>query len=119
MLSETSLRADLEKLIIDKIFRSEDVDNKHTKALFLNVDFEGKSSGKVLVDTRATVNIMPLTVFKKLGKTRKDLHNIQINITSFFGLSEKVEEMAILKIKVGTKTTFTDGTDFNAILGRD
>ena len=80
MPSKTSLKANLEKLIMDRIFKSVDVDNKHTKALFLNVDFEGVHLGKVLVNTGATVNIMPLSVFKKLGKTRKDLHNIKINI---------------------------------------
>ena len=101
MPSRTSLKHDLEKLIINKIFRSDCVDNKHTKALFLNVDFEGVRLGKVLLDTGATVNIMSFYVFK-LGKTRKDFHNIQINITDFFGLSEKAERMAILKIKVGT-----------------
>ena len=62
--------------------------NIYTKVIFLNVDFEGVRLGKVLVDTGATVNIMPLFVSMKLGKTRKDLHNIQINITGFSGLSE-------------------------------
>ena len=71
--SKTSLKANLEKLIMDKIFRLVDVDNKHTKALFLNVDFEGVRLGKVLVDSGATVNIMPLPLFRKLCKTRKDL----------------------------------------------
>ena len=65
MPSKTSLKSDLEKLLKYKIFRSHDVDNKHTKALFLNVDFEGVQLGKVLVHTSATVNIMPLSVFKK------------------------------------------------------
>ena len=68
MPSTTSLRADLDKLIIDEIFRSQGVDNKHTKALLLNVDFERLHLGKVLVDTGAAINIMPLSIFKKLGK---------------------------------------------------
>lgn len=105
--NKTSLKANLEKLIIDKIVRLVDVDSRHTKALFLNVNFEGVRLGKVLVEITTIVNIMPLYVFKKLGKIRRDLHNKQTNITSFSGLSEKVKGMVIIKIRVGTKTTFT------------
>ena len=78
-----------------------------------------------MVDTGVTVNIMPLSVFRNLGITKKDLHNIQINITSFSGLSEKVKGMAFLKIIIGTKTTYTSffivksDTNYNAILERD
>ena len=86
MPNKTSLKANLEKFMIDKLSRSVDFDNKHTKPLFLNVDFEGVRWGKLLVDTGATINIMSLFVFRKLEKTRKDLYTIQISVTDFSGL---------------------------------
>ena len=45
----------------------------HLKPLFIKAKVDGISVNKVFVDGGAAVNLMPLTLFKNMGKTDDDL----------------------------------------------
>ena len=47
--------------------------HRHLKALYMKGFVDAKSMTKMLVDGGATVNVMPYTTFRKLGKGPKDL----------------------------------------------
>jgi len=44
----------------------------HLKALYLKGFIDGKPLTKMLVDGGATINLMPYSTFRKLGKKAKD-----------------------------------------------
>lgn len=53
----------------------------HLKPLFIRSKVDGMAVNKVFVDGGATVNLMPYTLFKKMGKVDKDLrqHNMVLS----------------------------------------
>jgi hypothetical protein len=47
--------------------------SEHMKPLYIKGHMDGLPMGRMMVDDRASVNIMPLTLFEKLGHTEVDL----------------------------------------------
>jgi len=48
-------------------------ERQHLRALFVKGRVDGQSMTNILVDGGATINIMPYTVYRKLGKGDHDL----------------------------------------------
>ncbi|MBT1649161.1 retropepsin-like domain-containing protein, partial [Klebsiella pneumoniae] len=42
---------------------------KHLRPLYVKANFNGRPISRVLIDNGASVNILPTSVFKRLGKT--------------------------------------------------
>lgn len=62
---------------------------RHLKALYVKGLVDGKPMGKMLVDGGASVNLMPYTTFRKLGKIPDDLIHTDMRFWDFGGnLSE-------------------------------
>jgi len=49
-----------------------DNERQHLKALFFKGRVDGQPMTKILIDGRATINIMPYAVYRKLGKGDQD-----------------------------------------------
>ena len=47
--------------------------HRHLKALYVKCFVDGKPMSKMLVDGGASVNLMPYTTFRKIGKGLGDL----------------------------------------------
>ena len=65
MVAELTL---IQQAIFDK-----PVKHRHLKALYVKGFVDGKSMSKILVDRGTSINLMPYTTFRKLGKGPEDL----------------------------------------------
>ena len=70
--------------IFDKL-----VKHQHLKALYMKGFVDGKPMNKMLIDGGASVNPMPYTTFRKLGKGPKDLMETDMMLKDFGGNTSK------------------------------
>jgi hypothetical protein len=61
----------------------------HLKALYMKGLVDGKPMSKMLVDGGASVNLMPYTTFRKLGKGPEDLIETDMMLKEFGGNTSK------------------------------
>jgi hypothetical protein len=79
----------------------------------------------MLVDGGASVNILPLSLFKKLGHVESDLKQTNLSLRGFAGNPTEVKEIICKELTVGSKTVPTAffAVDvkgrYNELLGRD
>ena len=74
----------IQQAIIDK-----PVKHRHLKALYVKGLVDGKPMSKMLVDGGASVNLMPYTTFRKLGKGSEDLIETDMMLKDFGGNASK------------------------------
>ena len=65
------------------------VKHRHLKALYMKGLVDGKSMNKMLVDGGASINLMPYTTFRKLGKGPGDLMETDMMLKDFGGNASK------------------------------
>jgi hypothetical protein len=98
---------------------------EHMKSLFIKGHLDGKPIGRMMVDEGASVKIMPLTVFRKLGHNEKDLKQTNSRLSGFSGEPTIAHEIVSKELTVGSKTVSivffivdVKGRN-NVLLGRD
>ena len=74
----------VQQAIFDKL-----VKHQHLKALYMKGLVDGKPMNKILVDRSASVNLMPYTTFRKLGKGPGDLIETDMMLKDFGGNASK------------------------------
>ena len=79
----------------------------HLKALYLKGFIDGKPMTKMLVDGGATVNLMPYTTFRKLGKGDDDLLKIDVRLQDFSGKTSDTRGAINVELTIGSKTMLT------------
>lgn len=62
---------------------------KHIKPLYITVHTFGQVIPQCLVDNRATMNIIPASVMKRMGRTYEDLLPTDVVVANFMGESSK------------------------------
>jgi hypothetical protein len=98
---------------------------EHKKPLFIRGHLDGKLVGCMMVDVGASVNIMPLVVFKKLRHTEADLKRTNHSLNSFSREPAQAQEIISKELTVGSKTIpivfFVVDVKgrYNVLLGRD
>jgi hypothetical protein len=65
------------------------VKHRHLKALYVRGFVDGKPISKMLVDGGASVNLMPYTTSRKLGKGPEDLIETDMMLKDFGGNASK------------------------------
>lgn len=58
---------------------------QHLKSLYIKVHIEGRPVNKVLIDNGAAVNILLLSIMRKLSKVDSDLVPTDMSICGFLG----------------------------------
>ena len=110
----------------EAIFQKPKDSDNHLKALYMRGHINGKPVSRMLVDSGAILNLMPYSLYKKLGRTNKEL--IKTNMTvSGVGGGDPIgaKGVASMELTVGSKTVATAFFvsevygNFNLILGRD
>ena len=99
---------------------------KHLKPLYVKGDINGSPVDRMLVDCGDVVNLMPYSVFNKLGLDEDDLMKTNMVLNGFEG-KEKTEAKGVMSVEltVGSKTLATAffvaevQGNYNIILGRD
>jgi len=108
------------------VFQKPKESDNHLKALYMRGQLNGKPISRMLVDCGAIVNLMPYSLYKKLGG--KDEELIKTNMTvSGVGGGDPIgaKGVASMELTVGSKTLATAffvsevQGNFSLILGRD
>ena len=73
--------------VVQQAIFDKPVKHRHLKALYMKGFVDGKPMNKMLVDGGASVNLMPYTTFRKLGKGLGDL----IGTEDFGGNASKTQ----------------------------
>ncbi|XP_073138879.1 uncharacterized protein [Henckelia pumila] len=85
----------------------------------------GHPISRVLIDNGSAVNILPLRVFKNLGKEESDLIPTEVSVTTFTGEATKTIGVFLAEVLVGSKASISaffvvnSSANFQALLGRD
>jgi hypothetical protein len=110
----------------EAVFQKPSEKDNHLKALYMRGHINGKPVTRMLVDGGAIVNLMPYSLYKKLGGQDKDL--IKTNMTvSGVGGSEPLSAKGVtsMELTIGSKTLATAffvsevQGNYNLIFGRD
>jgi hypothetical protein len=87
------------------IFEKPRVKNyRHLKALYLKGYINGHPVNKMLVDTGATVNIMPYSVLRRLGRSAEDLIKTIVTLSDFNGQASEAQGVLNMDLTVGSRT---------------
>ena len=98
----------------------------HLKALYMRGHVNGKPISRMLVDGGAIVNLMPYSLYKKLGGQDEDLIKMNMMVSGVGG-NEPIgaKGVASMELTIGSKTLATTffvsevQGNFTLILGRD
>ena len=110
----------IQQAIFDKL-----VKHRHLKALYVKGFVDGKLMNKMLVDGGASINLMPYTTFRKLGKGPEDLLETDMMLRDFGGNMSKTRGAINVELTIESKTLPTtffviDGKgSYSLLLGHD
>jgi hypothetical protein len=79
----------------------------HMKPLFIQGDLDGMSIGHMFIDGGASINIFPLSLFKKLGHIKGDLKHTNLSLSSVAGDPTEAKGIICTELTVGSKTVPT------------
>jgi hypothetical protein len=95
------------------------------KPLFIQGHLDGTLIGHMLVDGGASVNILPLSLFKKLGQIKSDLKCTNLSLSGFAGDPTETKGIICKELVIRSKTVPTaffvvdvKGC-YNVLLGQD
>jgi hypothetical protein len=86
------------------VFEKPDNPGAHMKPLFIRGHLDGTPIGHMLVDGGASVNILPLSLFKKLGHIESDLKCTNLSLSGFAGDLTEAKGIICKELTVGSKT---------------
>jgi hypothetical protein len=98
---------------------------KHLEALYLKGYINGHPVNKMLVDTDATINVMPYSVLCRLGHSAEDLIKTNVTLSDFNGQASEAQGVLNVDLTVGSKTILTSffiissKSTYTILLGRD
>jgi hypothetical protein len=75
----------------------------HMKPLFIRGHLDGTSIEHILVDGGASINTLPLSLFKKLDHIKGDLKRINISLRDFTGDPTEAKGIIYKEVTVGSK----------------
>ena len=97
---------------------------RHIRPLYVRAYFNGKPVSKLLVDIRSIVNVMPLRMFRALGRSISNLIETKVSVSTFTREITKTLGVLSIDIIVGSKTSLStffvinSTTNYNALLRR-
>jgi hypothetical protein len=74
------------------------------KPLFIRGHLDGTPIGHMLIDGGASVHILPLSLFKKLGHVEGDLKRTNLSLSGFVGDLTEPKRIICKEVTVGSKT---------------
>jgi hypothetical protein len=98
---------------------------KHLKDLYLKGYINGHPVIKMLVDTSASVKIMPYSVLRRLGRSTEDLIKTNVTLSDFNGQAPEAQGLLNIDLLVGSKiipTSFfivSSKSTYTVLLRRD
>jgi hypothetical protein len=87
--------------------KPQEMNYKHLKALYLRGYINGHLVNKMLVDTGASVNIMPYSVLRRLGHSAEYLIKTNVTLSDFNGQALEAQGIHNMDLTVGSKIVLT------------
>ena len=94
-------------IVVQQAIFDKPVKHQHLKALYMKGLVDGKPMSKMLVDGGASVNLMPYTTFRKLGKGTEGLLETDMMLRDFGGNMSKTRGAINVELTIGSKTLLT------------
>jgi hypothetical protein len=98
---------------------------QHLKSLYVQGHIGGKPISRMLVDGGATINLMPYSIFKKLGREDDQLVKTNLTLNGVWGNLMEARGVFSMELTVGSKSLATvffiieAQGNYSVILGRD
>ena len=80
---------------------------RHLNPLYLEGYINGKPVNRMMVDTGASVNILPYAVCRKIGRTEEDLIKTNVVLNNFKGNPTPAKGVLNVDLTIGHKTVST------------
>jgi hypothetical protein len=107
------------------VFEKPENPGAHMKPLFIWGHLDGTPVGHMLMDGGTSINILPLSLFKKLDHIEGDLKHINLILSGFGGDPTEAKGIIYKELTVGSKTVpmaflvVDDKGCYNVLLGLD
>nr|AAT01408.1 hypothetical protein [Oryza sativa Japonica Group] len=88
----------------DAVFEKPNESNRHMKPLYIKGYIDGKPVSRMLVDGGVAVNLMPYSLFKKLGRGDDELKKTNMILNGFNDEPTKANGVFSVEHTVGNKT---------------
>jgi hypothetical protein len=89
------------------VFEKPENPGAHMKPLFIRGHLDRMPIGHMLIDGGASINILLLSLFKKLGCIEGDLKYTNLSLSGFPGDLTEAREIICKEVTVGSKTVPT------------
>jgi hypothetical protein len=93
----------VERVVFEKL----DNPGAHMMPLFIHRHLDGTPIGHMLVDVGASINILPFSLFKKLGHVESDLKRTNLSLSGFVGDLKETKGIICMELTSGSKTVPT------------
>jgi hypothetical protein len=84
------------------VFEKPENPGAHMKPLFIQGHLDGTSIGHMLMDGGGSINILLLSLFKKLGHVEGDLKRTNLSLSGFAGDPTEVKDTICNELTVGS-----------------
>jgi hypothetical protein len=107
------------------MFEKLEESSQHLKPLYIRGHIDGKPISRMLVDGGVAVNLIPYSVFKKLGRKDNELMKTNLTLNDVGGNPMEARGVISMELTVGSKSLVTAffiikvQGNYNVILGRD
>ncbi|KAL6176581.1 hypothetical protein ACLB2K_053214 [Fragaria x ananassa] len=97
----------------------------HMRSLYISAEVEGITMNNIMVDTRATVNVVTTHTMRILCIPRSMIQTTSLTVKNFTGKFSRTQGLLFLRVKVGPASrvyTFFAvecASSYSTILGRD
>jgi hypothetical protein len=78
--------------------------SQHLNPLYIRGHIDGKPISRMLVDSGAAINLMPYSVFKKLGREDNDLVKTNLMLNGLGGNPMEAWGVISMKLTVGSRS---------------
>jgi hypothetical protein len=99
--------AELDLGVERAVFEKHEKAGEHMKPLFIWGHLDGAPVGYMLVDGGASMNILPLSMFDKLGHSEGDMKRTNLSLTGFSEEATEAKGIVCKELTVGSKTVRT------------
>jgi hypothetical protein len=86
------------------VFKKPENSGAHVKPLFIQGHLDGTPTRHILIDGGASINILPLSLFKKLSHVEGDLKCTNLSLSGFAGFPTEAKGTIYKVVTVGSKT---------------
>jgi hypothetical protein len=109
----------------EAMFEKPEDSSQHLKPLYIQGHIDGKPISRMLIDGSAAVNLMPYSMFKKLGQENDELMKTNLMLNGMGGNPMEARGIISMELTVGSKSLTTAffivkvQGNYSVILGHD